>query len=102
MAKEPRLTLQTLKVLGTLAPGNELSGADIRRASKLATGTVYPILLRLEDAGWVTSRWEEIDPKEAGRPQRRFYRLTAVGAAALRRAEAESEQDSVRWRVAWA
>ena len=49
----------------------------------LASGTLYPILLRLESAGWLASRWESVDPSEAGRPRRRLYRITPGG---LRRA----------------
>ena len=58
---EPRITGPVLKVLGALlsSPRFELSGADVGRATKLASGTLYPILLRLEGAGWLESRWEE-------------------------------------------
>lgn len=46
----------------------------------LGSGTVYPILERLEEAGWITARWEADPP--ADRPPRRFYTLTDNGAAA--------------------
>jgi DNA-binding PadR family transcriptional regulator len=79
------MSLQTLHVLEAFLenPTEELSGADLQRRAGLASGTLYPILLRLETAGWFTSRWETIDPSAAGRPRRRLYRLTASG---LRRA----------------
>ncbi|SRR5579862_156802 len=82
MGDEPRITGPTLRVLAALlsSPRDELSGAEIGRAAKLASGTLYPILLRLEGAGWLQSRWEREDPSELGRPRRRFYRVTAVGA----------------------
>lgn len=88
---EPRISTQTLKVLGALLsqPQDELSGADIARTTKLASGTLYPILIRLEDAGWVASRWEKRDPHELGRPRRRFYRVTAVGAKRAKQAVKE-------------
>lgn len=81
MGSEPRITTQTLKVLTVLMSRmqDEVSGADIGRSIKLASGTLYPILMRLEDAGWVESRWETDNPQELGRPRRRFYQLTAVG-----------------------
>jgi PadR family transcriptional regulator, regulatory protein PadR len=81
-ADQPRLSSQTLRVLGALmsCPGDELSGAQIGRTTKLATGTLYPILSRLERAGWVESRWEDGDPHILGRPRRRFYLITALGA----------------------
>jgi PadR family transcriptional regulator PadR len=43
--------------------------------------TIHPIMLRLEEEGWVTSRREDIDPRAEKRPARRYYRLTAAGAA---------------------
>jgi DNA-binding PadR family transcriptional regulator len=83
---EPRLTSQTLKVLALLTARAEpeMSGADIGRATKLASGTLYPILFRLEQARWVESHWETEDPQQLGRPRRRLYRITGMGA---RRAE---------------
>lgn len=83
--RDVRMSLQTLKVLESFLqnPTEELSGAQVLQAARLASGTVYPILLRLESAGWFVSRWESIDPSSAGRPRRRFYRLTPTG---LRRA----------------
>ena len=79
---QPRLTSHTLKVLAALMASTEpkQSGADIARLTKMASGTLYPILLRLEEAGWVESQWEVEDPHELGRPRRRLYRVTAVGA----------------------
>jgi len=88
---EPRLTQQTLTVLGALMsdPARELSGADIAKASKLLSGTLYPILYRLEEFGWLASRWEKGDPAALGRPRRRYYRVTAEGAKKVRQVVAE-------------
>ena len=82
MGSEPQLTTQTLKVLGTLMNNSPdaLSGAEIGRVTRLKSGTLYPILLRLEKAGWLESFWESETPEELGRPRRRFYQLTALGA----------------------
>jgi DNA-binding PadR family transcriptional regulator len=88
-AGEPRITGPTLKVLGALlsSGGVELSGADIARATNLASGTLYPILFRLERAGWLESRWEEKDdPRTLGRPRRRLYQVRALGARNARAA----------------
>jgi PadR family transcriptional regulator, regulatory protein PadR len=83
---EPRLTQQTLKVLGALTSGSapELSGADIAKVVQLPSGTLYPILYRLEKCGWLDSRWEAGDPASLGRPRRRFYRVSAEGAKKVR------------------
>jgi DNA-binding PadR family transcriptional regulator len=65
---------------------------EIGTAAGLPSGTVHPILARLETMGWLTSRWEDIDPRAEGRPVRRYYQLTPDGMelarAALARATA--------------
>lgn len=49
-----------------------------------AHGTLYKALARLEDAGLLSSRWEDPAVAEAeGRPRRRLYRVTSAGQAAL-------------------
>jgi PadR family transcriptional regulator, regulatory protein PadR len=88
MGKEDRnvrMSLQTLRVLEAFLenPTDQLSGSDVHQRCGIASGTLYPILLRLESAGWFVSRWEAVDPSAAGRPRRRLYRLTSTG---LRRA----------------
>ncbi len=75
-------TLLTLRVLLDGDPGREMYGLEICKASKLPSGTVHPILARLESAGWLVSTWETLDRHEAGRPPRRYYRLTDEGRAA--------------------
>jgi PadR family transcriptional regulator PadR len=81
--RDVRMSLQTLRVLEAFLenPNRELSGSDVQRRGSLASGTLYPILIRLESAGWFVSRWEEISPTDAGRPRRRLYRLTPSGLA---------------------
>jgi PadR family transcriptional regulator, regulatory protein PadR len=98
---EPRLTRQTITVLGAVAsnPARELSGAEIARASKLSSGTLYPILYRLEEFGWLDSRWEIGDPAALGRPRRRYYRVTAEGAKKVR--EIVSELTPMDGGLAW-
>ena len=101
-AHEPHITGPTLKVLGALLSSGsaELSGADIARTTRLASGTLYPILFRLERAGWLESRWEEDDPAKLGRPRRRFYRVTLLGA---RSATATAREVALAFgREAWA
>ena len=79
--RDVRISLQTLHVLEAFLenPTEPLSGADVQKRCTIASGTLYPILLRLESAGWFVSRWENIDPSSAGRPRRRLYRLTPNG-----------------------
>ena len=82
-----RITVSTQLVLEALLadPGSERYGAEIGQLADLASGTVHPILARLEGYGWLESRWEDLDPRSAGRPARRYYRLTSDGAASARR-----------------
>jgi DNA-binding PadR family transcriptional regulator len=61
-------------------PASELYGLELARATAVKGGTLYPLLDRLENEGWLRSRWEENDPGEEGRPRRRFYALTGHGA----------------------
>lgn len=66
-------------------PRAEVFGYEIIEqvtSMKLKSGSLYPILQRLEDAGWLTSRWElEEYAASRGRPPRRYYKLTGTGAA---------------------
>ncbi len=76
-----RLTQTTLRILEVFMSDitKEISGADIWSATKIGAGSRYPILARLENAGWLISHWEKIDASEQGRPRRRYYRLTLLG-----------------------
>lgn len=79
-----RVTGPMLKVVRALldaaTTGEETYGLAICRATGLKGGTVYPILDRLEAAGWVQARREDVEPSDAKRPRRRFYAITAHGA----------------------
>jgi PadR family transcriptional regulator, regulatory protein PadR len=91
MDSEIRLTSPTLRVLKLLMekPLEGRSGAEVSRALDIASGTLYPLLARLEAAGWVNSKWESVSPKEAGRPRRRFYTLTGHGQTCANKALSE-------------
>lgn len=85
MPPDIRLSHQTLRVLKVFLDAfaedvrAELAGADLMKAARVSSGTLYPILLRLEKAGVLTSRWEDARPEDLGRPRRRFYVLTPGG-----------------------
>ncbi len=75
----PRVTSATLDVLEVLLDGDvDLYGLAIAKKAGLATGSVFPILARLERIGWATSYWEDTDRPG---PRRRFYRFTPEGMA---------------------
>lgn len=82
------MTLPTQMVLRVLLADStaELYGSEIGEAAGLMSGTVHPILARLEAAGWVESRWEDVDSRVVGRPARRYYRTTDTGVEQARAA----------------
>jgi PadR family transcriptional regulator PadR len=81
MAETVRFSGPTLKVLKLFVsdPAANRSGAEISRLAGIGSGTLYPLLARLEHVGWLKSKWEVVDPSEVGRPRRRFYKITGVG-----------------------
>jgi PadR family transcriptional regulator PadR len=80
------MTWPTALVLQALAAGRHY-GFDLMDATDLPSGTVYPILRRLDREGLARSRWEgaEIAQREQ-RPPRRYYEITGAGETLLREA----------------
>ena len=59
------------------APGSWRYGYDLMKEADVSSGTLYPLLARLSEDGWLESRWEESE--YSGKPPRQMYRLTRVG-----------------------
>ena len=79
------LSLATVRVLVSIANGARY-GFDIMDSSELPSGTVYPILSRLEKAGYIRGRWEPAETAQRDkRPTRRYYEISAAGSKALAR-----------------
>ena len=100
----PRMTLQVQLVLQALLRVAEAEryGLELRDETGLPSGTIYPIIARLEQAGWLESRWE--DPAlhiAEGRPRRRYYRLTRDGAELARTAIARSHRSRAKPVPGW-
>jgi DNA-binding PadR family transcriptional regulator len=57
-------------------------GYDLMKETGLSSGTLYPLLMRMTEAGLVEAEWRE--PSQPGRPARHAYRLTAAGLALAR------------------
>lgn len=72
-------TLRVLETLGS-SPG-PIWGLHIIRETGLPSGSVYPILARLEAVGMVTSEWET-EPSRPG-ARRRIYRLTPTSSESI-------------------
>ena len=89
---QPRMTPHTQTVLRALlgrgtdterratALTNGVYGLELSRLTNLPNGTLFPVLERLVQAGWVERYWEQDETAEAeGRPRRRYYRITQQG-----------------------
>lgn len=79
MTRERRPSSQTVKLLSALAeqPAEWRYGYELALETRLQSGSLYPILVRLSDRDVLESRWETDAP--AGRPPRHLYRLTTAG-----------------------
>jgi DNA-binding PadR family transcriptional regulator len=98
MARPRRPSAQTIAVVLALAetPAEWRYGYELCRMLGIQAGSMYPILIRLADRGWLETAWESDSP--AGRPPRHLYRLTAPGVAV---ANELAEQASGALRVRW-
>jgi DNA-binding PadR family transcriptional regulator len=98
-----RITQPLLDVIDVLlaAADGERHGWAIMKAAGRSGPTVYKILERLAEAGWLTSRWDET--AEPGLPRRRYYRLTGEGVTKARAvlAQRRGTQSSTGPRLAF-
>ncbi len=80
MARRPNSSKQTEALLAALLASESpwRHGYDLSRETALKSGTLYPILMRLEAQGWLEARWE--DEPAPGKPRRHLYRLSTLGA----------------------
>ena len=77
-----RITKTLLRVLAAFAddPSREWYGLELIEAAGISSGTLYPILHRLVDDGWLVKTRDIAS--ETGGSGRRLYKLTGVGAVA--------------------
>jgi DNA-binding PadR family transcriptional regulator len=73
-------------------PAAKRYGFEIMQITGMTSGSLYPTLAKVEQAGWIRGEREPIDPREEGRPARRYYMLTAEGATTGAAALAEFSQ----------
>jgi PadR family transcriptional regulator PadR len=75
-----------------LAGGQDWSyGYDLASRTGIKSGTLYPLLIRLEAQGYLRAEWQP--PAAPGRPPRHAYRLTAEGQRMARGEAASTEKD---------
>jgi PadR family transcriptional regulator, regulatory protein PadR len=84
MTRERKPSTQAAALLTALLeqPKTWRHGYDLSIHTRLKSGTLYPLLMRLSDRGLLHSRWEPAEMP--GRPPRHMYRLTAQGVAYAR------------------
>ena len=94
MPRRPDTSPQTLRLFRVLLaePSQWRYGYDLSRETELASGTLYPILMRLADREFLEARWETSE--QPGRPPRHVYRLTDAGADYARERLAEAAETS--------
>lgn len=99
MVRSRALSGHARALLGTLAEAGAgwRHGYDLARSTGLRSGTLYPLLIRLEGQGYLEAEWQP--SAAAGRPPRHAYRLTASGRELARReSEAGRPAASGRFR----
>lgn len=94
MARRPSTPTRLVFQAFLDAPSEETYGFALAEATGLPSGSLYPILRRLEDEGFIEGRWDVVDAGPQRR-RRRYYRLTGEGARAARAATAE-QRDALR------
>src|SRR5262249_10777899 len=101
MGVKLRISAQTLNLLDALLtrPREWHHGYALSQATGLASGTLYPILMRLEKSGWLETKWEQV-ATSAGRPPRHLYRLTGEARAWVRE-ELSDAQARKFWKPAY-
>lgn len=77
---------QTLAVLEAIAAARQewSYGLELSKATGLKSGSLYPILMRLDERGLLESCW--LEPERPGRPPRHGYRITKAGSQVLEEA----------------
>lgn len=65
-------------------PADRHWGYDLSKRAEVRSGVLYPILRRMLDEGWLADGWEDASQQRtAGRPPRRYYEITELGAKEL-------------------
>jgi DNA-binding PadR family transcriptional regulator len=84
VTRSRRLSPQAIAILAALDREDWRYGLEISAATGLKSGSLYPLLIRLDERGLLESRW--LEPERPGRPARHAYRMTGAGKAVLREA----------------
>jgi PadR family transcriptional regulator, regulatory protein PadR len=93
MARSRELSTQARTLIADLARSGQewRHGYELARSTGLRSGTLYPLLIRLEAQGYLQAEWQA---PAGSRPPRHAYRLTAAGLALAR-----GQQDQPRGKI---
>jgi PadR family transcriptional regulator PadR len=94
------------EIMLMLLVGRELYGLQLTKAIEEASegklrmtfGSLYPMLHRLEEKGFVSSRWGDEKPEERSGARRRYYVTTVLGEQMLRETQRLRANFAV-WRL---
>jgi PadR family transcriptional regulator PadR len=92
MARKRALSNHARALLAALldARGRWSHGYELASLTGIKSGTLYPLLIRLEAQGYLQAEWQQ--PVASGRPPRHAYRLTVAGQQIARAEAAASDQ----------
>ena len=94
MTRTRRPSAATLKILKCLVGATDgLHGYALMKGTGLASGSLYPILGRLAERGWLDKAWETGD--DVSGPPRRIYKLTDLGRAQLEQYPEDARQPAL-------
>ena len=100
MTRKRSLSAHARALLATLleAGGGWSYGYDLASRTGIKSGTLYPLLIRLETQGYLEAEWQQ--PATGGRPPRHAYRLTAAGERLARAETSASDRTAAPaiWR----
>ena len=84
MARRPNRSVETKTLLAALLlqPRAWHYGYELSKGTGLKSGTLYPLLIRLNDQGLLESKW--LEPETPGKPPRHAYKLSPSGLAFAR------------------
>lgn len=99
MARPRSLSAAALAVLAILAEAGRdwRHGYELARSAGIKSGTLYPLLIRLEAQGYLEAEWQA--PAAPGRPPRHAYRLTAEGVRLAREVAVAARSGEVSART---
>ena len=97
MIRRRALSAHARNLLAALLEAGEgwSHGYDLAALTGIRSGTLYPILIRLEEQGYLEAEWQQ--PAASGRPPRHAYRLTGAGRKLARSEAPGRDVPARRW-----